>query len=96
LGVWISNLPAGTSLGSGPQLAGLLVREVSRDGPAWQAGIRQGDALVSLNGEPLTDSQAFELKIATFLPGTRVELEVNRAGQKFETYATLIQQPPME
>lgn len=96
LGAWTANLSPDTTLESEQQLTGLMVREVTREGPAWQAGIRPGDEILSLNGESLRDSQAFELKIATFMPGTRVELEINRAGQKFETYANLIQQPPME
>jgi serine protease DegQ len=96
LGAWTTNLPADTTLDGRPQETGLVVRDVARDGPAWLAGLRVGDEILRLNGETVVDSQAFELKIATFLPGTRVELEVNRAGQKFETYANLIQQPPTE
>lgn len=96
LGAWVANIPSSTSAGGKSQATGLIVRNVSRAGPAWQAGIRQGDEIVSLNGEAVLDSQAFELKIAMAKPGTQVELEVSRNGQKFETYATLIQQPPME
>ncbi len=96
LGAWIANLPTQTGPDGKPQLGGLVVREVTREGPAWQAGIRQGDVIISLNDEVILDTQAFELKIALTPPGTRVELEVSRTGQKFETYATLIQQPPME
>jgi serine protease DegS len=96
LGAWTANMASETTLDGRPQETGLMVREVARDGPAWQAGLRAGDEIVRLNGETVADSQAFELKIATFLPGTRVELEINRAGQKFETYANLIQQPPTE
>jgi len=96
LGAWVSNMPPTTSADGKPVAAGLMVRKVTRDGPAWLAGIRQGDEIVSLNGEVVLDSQAFELKIAMSKPGTQIELEVSRNGQKFETYATLIQQPPME
>lgn len=96
LGVWVETLSPRTSADEKPQLAGLMVRDVPRGGPAWQAGIRRGDEIISLNGEPVADSLAFELKIAMLQPGTQVELEVSRNGQKFETYASLIQQPPME
>jgi serine peptidase DegS len=96
LGVWVETLSPRTSADDKPQLAGLMVRDVPRGGPAWQADIRRGDEIISLNGEPVADSLAFELKIAMLQPGTQVELEVSRNGQKFETYASLIQQPPME
>lgn len=96
LGAWVETMPPSTSADGKLQLAGLMVRNVPRGGPAWQAGIRQGDEIISLNGEPVADSLAFELKIAMLQPGTQVELEVSRNGQKFETYASLIQQPPTE
>jgi S1-C subfamily serine protease len=95
LGAWFSDLPATTQPDGSFRLSGITVREVFRDGPAWNAGIREGDTLVSLNGEPIDDSQAFSLSIASTQPGTQVELEVQRGAERFQTYATLIQQPPV-
>jgi serine peptidase DegS len=75
---------------------GIVVSEVAADGPAWNAGIRQGDVIVALDGEPVTDASQFLLAISQRNPGSRVELEVNRRRESFETYATLIQQPPLQ
>lgn len=96
LGAWVSSFTPATGLNGQPQSSGLVVQRVFRDSPAWQAGIRQGDVILSLNDEPVSETLPFELKISSILPGTKVELEVNRNGQTFETYATLMQQPPME
>jgi serine peptidase DegS len=96
LGAWIANLPPRTTQDGKPTPSGLYVREVTREGPAWRAGIQQGDEIISLNGEVILETLQFELKIAMLQPGTQVELEVSRGGQTFQTYATLIQQPPPE
>jgi serine peptidase DegS len=96
LGAWIANLPPRTTQDGKTTPSGLYVREVTREGPAWRAGIQQGDEIISLNGEVILETLQFELKIAMLQPGTQVELEVSRGGQTFQTYATLIQQPPPE
>ena len=74
---------------------GIGVRDVTKDGPAWNAGIRQGDVILALDGEPLSDANQFLLAISQRVPGSQVELEVMRDSEAFETYATLLQQPPL-
>jgi serine protease DegS len=74
---------------------GIAVGWVAEQGPAWDAGIRQGDVIVALDGEPVTDANQFQLAISQREPGSRVELDVVRRLESFQTYATLIQQPPM-
>ena len=43
----------------------------------------------------MTDAGQFLLAISQREPGSQVELEVSRGAEKFQTYATLIQQPPL-
>ena len=76
--------------------AGVSVRNVTRDGPAWQAGIRPGDIITALDGEPVNDAQALLLVISQQLPDSEVGLHITRDQETFETYATLIQQPPLD
>ena len=75
---------------------GVEIRDVTRDSPAWTAGIRVGDIVLTMNGEETNDSRAFLLAIAQMAPGTEVELEVRRMNDEFQTHTTLIQQPPVE
>jgi serine peptidase DegS len=74
---------------------GISVLEVERGGPAWQAGLRQGDIITALDGEPVDDASRFLLAISQRVPGSQVELDVVRQEEAFQTYATLIQQPPL-
>jgi len=74
---------------------GIAVGWVDEQGPAWNAGIRQGDVIISLDGEPVTDANQFQLEISQREPGSQVELDVVRRLESFQTYATLIQQPPL-
>ena len=72
------------------------MQEVTRDGPAWNAGIRDGDVILALDGDPLIDASRFLLAISQRNPGSEVELDVMRDGETFQTYATLLQQPPLQ
>ena len=85
-----------TALADGSMIRrGIGVRDVSKDGPAWNAGIRQGDVILALDDEPLIDANQFLLAISQRMPGSQVELKVSRDSSTFETYATLLQQPPL-
>lgn len=75
---------------------GIGILAVTKDGPAWNAGIRQGDVILALDDEPVVDASKFLLAISQRAPGSQVELEVSRGEAPFQTYATLIQQPPLQ
>jgi len=95
LGALFSDLPLSLQTDGSAARMGVYVRDVSPGGPAWIAGIRPGDTLVSLNGVEMNDARALSLAIAQRKPGERAELKVKRDAEEFETYATLIQQPPL-
>ena len=95
LGAHFSDLPLSLQADGSAVRIGIQVGEVSPSGPAWFAGVREGDVLMTLNGRTIDDARAFLLEIAQLDPGTQIELEVQRDNQQFGTYATLIQQPPL-
>lgn len=96
LGATLSDLrPTAQPDGSAAR-RGISVREVSQGGPAWNAGIRQGDIILSLGGDPVDDARQFLFQISQIEPGSQVELEIYRRPETFLTYATLIQQPPLQ
>lgn len=95
MGALFSDLASATGTDGTQSPRGIFVRDVTRGGPAWDAGIREGDQIIAQNGEPVENAQNFNLLIASTMPGTRVELDVRRRNETFQTYVTLIQQPPM-
>jgi serine peptidase DegS len=95
LGALFSNVPISLQPDGSAVRVGIQVGQVSTSGPAWFAGVREGDILLSIDGRTIDDARAFLLEIARREPGETVELEVLRDGQQFATSATLIQQPPL-
>jgi len=60
---------------------GLVVMRMWR-GPAYQAGVRPGDVLLSLNGRPVTDAAAFLRAVADTPIGSTVTVEVLRESTR--------------
>ncbi|WP_321341746.1 Do family serine endopeptidase [Breoghania sp.] len=61
---------------------GALVASPQDTGPAKGAGIQSGDAILSVDGEPVKDPRALARMIAGYEPGTKVDIELWRDGSK--------------
>jgi putative serine protease PepD len=64
--------------------AGALITQVSRDGPADDAGLRQGDLVTTFDGEPVASMVDLAAKVRQTEPGTLVELSVTRNGDRMQ------------
>lgn len=73
--------------------AGVLVLEVVPAGPAAQAGIRAGDVIVSVDGEPVEAVEAFLAALRAHRPGDRLRLEIIREGEQMTFDVTLAERP---
>ncbi len=72
------------------QVAGVVIRESLRGGPAEAAGLVSGDLLTSINGAPLDSATALTRILDTHYPGDVVDLTwVDRSGQQRTGKATL-------
>ncbi len=59
---------------------GILVSQVVDDSPAEDAGLKQGDIILELNGEEVRKVTEFRNRIALTVPGTKVTLTIQRDG----------------
>ena len=64
------------------QLTGALVGEVTPGSPSQKAGMKTGDVITAVNGKKVSDARELRLMIGSMAPGTRVQIEVNREGQR--------------
>jgi serine protease Do len=83
LGVKIQNIDEDTASSLGlAESSGALINEVTAGGPAAAAGLKNGDAILALNGEKITDSRDLARKVATHTPNSKVDVKVLRKGQE--------------
>ncbi len=71
--------------------AGALVASVNANSPAAKAGLRTGDLIVGIDGQPVDDPNTFEYRFATKALGGQAQVKVMRAGK--ETPVTIALQP---
>ena len=69
--------------------AGLFVQAVTAGGPAATAGLRPGDVIVEVDGEPADSVDALIVKTLTNEPGQAVRLTYVRQGSSHTTQLAL-------
>ncbi len=84
LGVQIQNLldEYRAPLGLPDDQEGAYVAEVTPGGPGDEAGLRAGDVVVSLNGQPITGSSELTRRVGQASPGDTLRLEIIREGRR--------------
>ena len=72
---------------------GLYVQAVTAGGPAASAGLRAGDVLTKIDGEPATSNIQLQELTLTKKPGDTVPIEYTRDGHSGTATVTLAAQP---
>ena len=62
--------------------AGALVAQVADNGPAAKSGLQVGDVILALDGQPIVMSADLPHLVGNLKPGTKVSLDVVRAGAR--------------
>jgi serine protease DegQ len=74
---------------------GALIAGVLRGGPADRAGIRPGDVLVAVGGEPVQDSTSLLNLIAALAPGKVAQLRLIRNQAEMQLPVTVEKRPAL-
>jgi S1-C subfamily serine protease len=72
---------------------GAALVAVQRGGPADRAGLRAGDAVVSINGKEILDTAALINETAALNPGTKAQFKVMRGREALSLAVELGQRP---
>src|SRR5258705_10293937 len=64
-----------------PDIAGALVQDVTRGGPADRAGIKPGDVIRKYDGRPVDESDSLLAMVASTNPGATAPVEILRNGE---------------
>lgn len=84
LGVAVQNLAEGTAetLNLPDDFTGASIGEVTPDGPADKAGLRSGDIVTSINGEPIDSSSEVTRIVGNTRPGDALRIDILRDGRR--------------
>jgi serine protease DegS len=77
----------GTS-GGGVTVVNILVKS-----PAYEAGMRPGDIVTALGGEPVHSAQDLVARVSALKPGSEVELEAHHARESYKIRLTVLERP---
>ncbi len=89
LGVALTDLKGTTAQQQNVPADSVMVLNVVKDSPADVAGLREGDIITQVNGEPIEGVRQLSSRIADFGPGSNIELTVVRDGETITVSAVL-------
>jgi serine protease Do len=65
-----------------PDNTGALIGDVTKDSPAEDAGLKEGDVIIEFNGKKVTDSRHLRLMVSQTAPGTKADVKLLRDGKE--------------
>lgn len=68
-----------------PGVEGVYVTNVNKGSSAYEAGLRAGDVIVSVNDVKVASVPELQEQVALFRPGEKVGIEFYREGQKYRS-----------
>jgi serine protease DegQ len=81
------------SLGLPGSTTGVLLSGVLEGGPAARGGLKPGDVLIAINGNPIKDVRGLLNQVAQISPGNQAKLTILRKGKEMELSAQIGKRP---
>ena len=72
---------------------GAYISRVVPESPAQDAGLKRGDIITKIQGQPLNSEQSLATILAKFKVGDKIELEIDRDGEIVKVSLTLEEAP---
>jgi len=97
IGVALQNLDEGLAAALNlDRNRGELIRSVTPGGPADRAGVREGDVVVSVAGQPVTPDSTLAYLVSRQAIGARIPMELIRNGQRQTVNVAVASRPSDE
>ena len=98
---WLGFMPQDMSPEQAAQLGinadgGVAVMNIFREAPAFVAGVRPGDIITGLNGDPVKSAQDLVSRVAALKPGVSVELDGRHGSLPFKISLKVIERPTLQ
>ncbi len=91
IGIGIQDLTPGLADSFGLKTnGGALVSDVQPDSPGAKAGLRSGDVITAINGQPIDSASRLSVSVAETSPGTKLTLDVLRDGKTEQVAVTTV------
>ena len=69
---------------------GVYIREVAKGSSAHKAGLKEGDVIIAIDGKPVRNGSAVQVKVNSFHPGDKAKVTVVRDGNEKDFEVTLM------
>ncbi len=79
-----------------PVVSGALIQWVEPEGPADEAGLKEGDIITAVDGQPVDRSHPLDQRIRRYDPGDRVEITYWRGDRERTVQVRLGEHPDEE
>jgi serine protease Do len=90
IGITISDVtPDNAKFFNVKKAVGAVVSDVTPDSPGAKAGLKTGDVIVGLDGQPVSDAGELQMQTTLKSPGDTIHLEVARDGHTLNIPVTL-------